>query len=92
MTGPRRGEQVALTLGPTAVLGRVPGCALALPEDPEVSSCHAELEALASGRVALRDLGSTNGTRLNGIGIQATHPVGDGDVIGIGQTDLRVTL
>ena len=92
MTGPRRGKQVALTLGPMAVLGRVPGCALTLPEDPEVSSRHAELEALANGRVVLRDLGSTNGTRLNGIGIQATHPVGDGNVIGIGQTDLRVTV
>lgn len=92
MTGPRRGEQVALVLDPTAVLGRVPGCALALPEDPEVSTRHVELEALTNGRVVLRDLGSTNGTRLNGIGIHATHPVGDGDVIGIGQTDLRVNL
>ncbi|WP_295608542.1 FHA domain-containing protein [uncultured Lamprocystis sp.] len=40
----------------------------------------------------MRDRGSTNGTRLNGIAIQTTHPLRDGDVIGIGRTELRIAL
>jgi Mg-chelatase subunit ChlD len=92
MTGPRRGQQVTLTASPGAVLGRVPGCDLILTEDAEVSSRHAQIEVLANGRLVLRDLGSTNGTRLNGIAIETAHPLRDGDVIGIGQTELRVAL
>ena len=92
MTGPRRGQQVILTAAPGAVLGRVPGCDLVLTEDAEVSSRHAQIEALANGRLVLRDLGSTNGTRLNGIAIETAHPLRDGDVIGIGQSELRVAL
>ena len=92
MTGPRRGQQVALTPAPGAVLGRVPGCDLILTEDAEVSSRHAQIEVLANGHLVLRDLGSTNGTRLNGIAIATAHPLRDGDVIGIGQTELRVAL
>ena len=92
MTGPRRGQQVTLTAAPGAVLGRVPGCDLILTEDAEVSSRHAQIEVLANGRLVLRDLGSTNGTRLNGIAIATAHPLCDGDVIGIGQTELRVAL
>ena len=92
MTGPRRGERMALNLAPRAQLGRIQGADLPLSQDPEVSSRHAEIEVLDNGRVVLRDLGSTNGTRLNGIAIQATHPVQSGDVIGVGQTELRIAL
>jgi hypothetical protein len=91
MTGPRRGQQVTLTLASRAVLGRDPGCHLILA-DAEVSARHAEVEALENGRVVLRDLGSTNGTRLNGIAIETVHPLRDGDVIGIGQIELRVAF
>ena len=62
------------------------------PHPLEVSSRSAQIEVLANRKVVLRDLGSTNGTRLNGITIQATHPLGNSDVVGIGLTDLRVTL
>ena len=92
MTGPRRGERMALSLSPRAQLGRIQGADLPLSQDPEVSSRHAEIEVLENGRVVLRDLGSTNGTRLNGIAIQATHPLQSGDVIGVGQTELRIAL
>ena len=91
MSGQRRGEQVRLQLSPRAVVGRGSGNALGL-QDPEASARHAEIEALASGRIVLRDLGSTNGTRLNGIDIRGIHPLSDGDIIGLGQTELRVGL
>jgi hypothetical protein len=90
VTGPRRGEMVELPLMPSARLGRSADCALVLSGDDEISGRHAEIERLAKGQRVLSDLGSTNGTRLNGIGIQGTHPLQDGDRIGVGQTELRV--
>jgi len=92
MTGRRRGQQVVLTAAPSALFGRTPGCDLILTDDAEVSAQHAEIEALDNGCLVLRDRGSTNGTRLNGIAIQTTHPLRDGDVIGIGRTELRIAL
>lgn len=46
------------------VIGRDPACGIAI-NDPEVSRQHAELEPRGN-RVTLKDLGSTNGTRVNG--------------------------
>ncbi|WP_223296752.1 FHA domain-containing protein [Thiorhodovibrio frisius] len=90
VTGPQRGATVKLSLGQPAVLGRALRNALAVTDDAEISGRHAEIERLANNQLVLRDLGSTNGTRLNGVRIQGTHPLNPGDLIGVGQTDLRV--
>jgi len=60
--GPGEGEHV--TLGEYAALGRFRGCELQI-KDPESSRRHAEI-ILADGEYRLRDLGSSNGTLLNG--------------------------
>jgi len=88
--GPHRGQRFVVTLQPTACLGRDPSCDLALVEDTEVSAQHAELLLLERGRVVVRDLGSTNGTALNGIPIHGVHPLTDGDVITLGQSECRL--
>jgi pSer/pThr/pTyr-binding forkhead associated (FHA) protein len=46
-------------------LGRVEGNAIVVEEEA-VSARHCELRRTASGAYEIRDLGSTNGTRLNG--------------------------
>lgn len=91
-TGPRSGQVQALTLRPSITIGRKPGNDLVLSDDAEVSSQHAALELLDNGRIVLRDLGSTNGTQLNGIAIQGTHPLADGDLVTIGCTEFRIKL
>lgn len=60
---------------------------------PEVSSHHAELKPSADGWI-LRDMGSTNGTRLNGNWLQAgqDYLLKNGDQIKIAQVDLVVNL
>ncbi|MFB1490896.1 MULTISPECIES: FHA domain-containing protein [unclassified Thiocapsa] len=88
-TGTRRGERVRLVLAPSALIGRGGGCALALRDDDEVSAQHARLTAQA-GRILLADIGSTNGTLLNGVPLSAPTPLRDGDVVRIGQTELHV--
>jgi hypothetical protein len=55
-------------------------------EDPGVSRHHAEIR-VAGSDVVLRDLGSTNGTYVNGT-LVAEQPLRDGAVITIGSTNL----
>ena len=56
-------------------------------EDPCVSTRHAKIR-LEGGRYVLYDLGSLNGTWLNGQRISRIVLM-DGDVIGVGTTELR---
>src|SRR5688572_15137719 len=76
-------------VGSAAVrIGRAPDNQVVLG-DTYASGRHAEIVPLGGGR-ALRDLGSTNGTRLNGRDLVAgdLHPLDDGDVIEIGNSAL----
>jgi hypothetical protein len=67
------------------VNGREPQQEVAL-EDPGVSRRHAQIKRQPDGSLALLDLGSTNGTRINGIAIEANIlvPLKDGDRILLG--------
>jgi hypothetical protein len=67
-------------------IGRLPECDLVL-RDRGASRRHAELRR-RGGDWVLTDLGSTNGTRLNGAAIQS-RPLCDGDRITIGTTLLE---
>jgi len=57
-------------------------------KDPRVSRLHARVHA-RGGHLVLTDLGSTNGTRVNGQRIREVV-LGEGDVIAIGETELVV--
>ena len=54
-------------------------------DDLQVSRRHAELRALADGTYEIIDLGSHNGTYLNGSPVTSA-PVGQGDIVGIGHS------
>jgi pSer/pThr/pTyr-binding forkhead associated (FHA) protein len=68
------------------IVGRAPGCELRLA-DPRVSGEHAAIY-FEEGHWRLRDLASSNGTRLNGEPIQpgARHALLRGDVITFGSS------
>jgi len=70
-------------LGDGVVVGRE-GCEVVLP-DPEVSRRHAEL-TVVDDLPTVTDLGSTNGTWVNGRRITAPTPIGPGDVLRFGNT------
>jgi len=59
-----------------------------LLDDPEVSRKHAAIEIFGE-KVVIKDLGSTNGTFLNGLGVKMAF-VKDGDVVQVGNTTLKV--
>lgn len=65
------------------VLGRATDCDIVLAES-SISRRHAELE-YASGKVRVRDLGSHNGTQVNGVAVEGWRPVGPGDQLTLGR-------
>ncbi len=74
-------------LGDTVVsIGRLPESTLVL-EDPNVSRQHAEIRPSGNGFV-LADLGSTNGSKVNGIKV-SERLLQDGDELTFGSTSFR---
>jgi len=67
-------------------IGRLPECAIVL-DDPNVSRRHAQVRREGDA-IFVVDLGSTNGTRVNGMVVRE-HRLASGDVISIGTTSLR---
>jgi len=61
---------------------------VALPGDEYASSAHARLEPRRDG-VWVEDIGSTNGTFVNGELVDRPRRLRAGDVVRIGETDLR---
>lgn len=97
-TAPPRGSLFVQVVGGAAAgsvaelrgemsIGRDESCELRLP-DPNVSRRHARLEAGPSG-VRVRDLGSTNGTSVDGRAAPCAE-VGPDSLLRVGDTYLRV--
>lgn len=89
VVGVQKGRQYQLNLTEKAVLGRAGSCDLSLSDDVEISSQHALLQ-FANGKLAVRDLHSTNGTLVNGVPINNDYPLRSGDLLLLGRTELRV--
>jgi pSer/pThr/pTyr-binding forkhead associated (FHA) protein/NADPH-dependent 2,4-dienoyl-CoA reductase/sulfur reductase-like enzyme len=94
--GSPAGLVVPLPPGQTQVIGRagtgaVEAGTLAL-EDGHASRRHAQIEVAEDGKAIVQDLGSRNGTFLNGSRLAAPQALRDGDLLQIGETTLRFTL
>jgi FOG: FHA domain len=74
-----------------ATIGRTAGNAVQI-DDASVSRMHCSLTLKSNGQIVIADLGSANGTTVNGQLLTATEarPLNKGDVIGVG--DLRLTV
>ena len=79
-------ELVALT-GPRVTLGKAPTNAVSLEHDQTVSRLHAILENHGSAW-SIRDLGSRNGTFINGEKIDAERVLRSGDELRLGKCRL----
>ncbi len=82
------GSRFPLGDGPVT-LGRLAECDLVL-NDPNVSRRHAEFRRTTDG-VVVTDLGSTNGTRVNGVPVREQQLV-SGDELTVGSTTLVFEL
>jgi hypothetical protein len=79
------GSALEISQQRVTVIGRSSDCDIPL-SDPNVSRRHAEVRRIGDG-YSLVDLGSTNGTEVNGQRIQETALM-NGDVIGVGTTSI----
>src|SRR6516225_8857509 len=71
------------------VAGRAIGMSILL-DDEEISRSHARISLDRSGFCAIEDLGSTNGTFVNGLRISGPQTLSVGDTIELGGTTLVV--
>lgn len=83
-------EGTVFPLQPVTSLGRAPTNTVALP-DSYASGEHALL-SLRGNQWWLEDLGSRNGTFLNGVPITEPVVASAGDIISIGRVQLKVEL
>lgn len=84
------GKQVlSLTPGRPLLVGRSSLCDVPV-EDPTVSRRHASLEVAAGGAVRVRDLGSLNGTFVNGSRV-ADQVAVPGDEVSFGRAAFRLS-
>lgn len=88
LDGPERGTRLHLPpLGAPRVVGRGEECALRL-SDADASRRHFEVQNKGEV-VELRDLGSKNGVKLNGLRVEGVVALSHGDELGVGLTRLR---
>ena len=88
VNGPRELAGVTLPINGPVVIGRSPGADIVIGDD-FVSGKHARISPSGDGAV-LEDLGSTNGTLLNGQRVTSAQMLRPGDSIDIGAVKLKV--
>jgi DNA-binding response OmpR family regulator len=71
-------------------LGRGAACHVVVPS-PVVSRLHAQIER-AGARFQLRDLGSVNGTYVNGTRVHDIYLLNNYDLIGLGEASAQLTF
>ena len=88
LSGPAGGREIAVG-GERFVIGRDPSCDLVL-DDSKVSRRHAYLMEHPGGGVEVGDLGSVNGTLVNGQRLTEPTRIAGGDEVSIGATRLAI--
>ena len=77
-------------IGGDYVIGRTGACDLVI-DGTRVSRAHARI-TVADGETVIRDLGSMNGVIVNGVRIEGSFALHEGDVVVIGTRELPVVL
>jgi len=86
---PKVRKGAAYPVATEVTLGRSPACAIGLPDDTFASQVHARVFR-RDGTLWVEDLGSTNGTHVNGVKVEEAREVVVGDRVQIGSTIFEV--
>lgn len=87
--GPRELKGVRIPIAGPVVIGRSPGADIVIADD-FISSSHARVTATPEGGALIEDLGSTNGTIVNGEQITSPVALAVGDAVDVGTVRLKV--
>ncbi|HJU65055.1 MAG TPA: trypsin-like peptidase domain-containing protein [Gemmatimonadaceae bacterium] len=92
VAGSRAGEREPFDKA-AVVIGRHPSCDFRFDPKAEldVSARHAEIRQ-RDGVLTIRDLGSTNGTFVNGTRVKGEHELRSGDLISLGEMGPRLEI
>jgi hypothetical protein len=82
---PKERKGATFPVGGEITIGRAPNCTIMIPDDTFVSQLHARIYRTPDG-AWVEDLGSTNGSYVNGGRIVGAHQLGKGDRLQIGST------
>jgi pSer/pThr/pTyr-binding forkhead associated (FHA) protein len=85
-----RAVGMSILLDDELLIGRHADGAGRLADDDEISRSHARISLDRSGFCAIEDLGSTNGTFVNGLRISGPQTLSVGDTVELGGTTLVV--
>lgn len=85
ITEPKATRGAVFALGEEITIGRAATCTIGMPDDSFVSQLHARAFREA-GWTMIEDLGSTNGTYLNGKRLTAPDRIAKGDRVQVGNT------
>jgi serine/threonine-protein kinase len=89
-SGPHAGQEFQLNCPDTFVVGRSSMVPFSMHEDRLLSREHFRIE-LTPSLCRLKDLGSTNGTKVNGLRVESTL-LRDGDKITAGDSEFQVQI
>ncbi len=82
---PKERKGATFPVGAELTIGRAQNCTIMIPDDTYVSQLHARIYRTPEGAV-VEDLGSTNGSYLNGARLTMPQQIGPGDRLQIGST------
>lgn len=82
---PKERKGATFPIGTEITIGRAPNCTIMIPDDTYVSQLHARLFRNGDG-TWVEDLGSTNGSYVNGTRVTGIHQLDKGDRLQIGST------
>lgn len=82
-------ETIKQKIESSLTIGKSKSCTAVIQKDNEVSGEHAEIRC-QRGIPVLSDMGSTNGTFLNGVRIVKPEPLNEGDCVTLGRTEIRI--
>ena len=89
LAGPGFRPGAPLEVAGVSTVGRDHDCSVRLDGDEFASARHARIDPRPDG-VWVEDLGSTNGTYVNGARITSQQLLQPGDVLRVGETELRL--
>ncbi|MBT4483674.1 MAG: FHA domain-containing protein [Candidatus Latescibacteria bacterium] len=91
LNGKDEGRHLKLNAG-KYIIGRSKKSDIILTHDQYISGTHAELSYNKSGKLTIKDLGSSNGTYLLGEYIEQETKITPGDIFRVGHTFFKITM
>lgn len=84
-------KNIQLSLEFPVIIGRNHACSLVISTDKKVSANHAKILE-KNGEILIFDLGSSNGTYLNGARVFHAQSINTGDIVTVGETEIHIVL